>query len=118
MPRISLRQLLIFVAVVALAVASLKYASPLWQAIIGLVTLMAFFAAGILAIFERGPRQAFGIAMALVMLCYGLLLVERPGLASQVPTNLLLIYAHNMINEVAWVNLHTGNIVPQVTSMA
>jgi hypothetical protein len=113
MPRISLRQLLLLVAAIALALVSLKYASPLWQAIVGLVVLLAFFTAGIRAIVDRGPRQAFGMAMAIVMLSYGLLFVEWLGVAQQLPTNLLLIYAHNLVNKDHWVKPHSGEIVPQ-----
>jgi hypothetical protein len=68
--RISLRQLMAVVGVIAFAIVSLKYASPIWQSLIGLVCILALIAAGISGIFDRGQRQAFAIGFALVLVCY------------------------------------------------
>src|SRR6185436_5069376 len=100
--RISLRQLLILVTAVALAIVSLKYATPTWRIIIGLTTLLTFVAVGVVGIFDRGPRQAFAVAMALVMLFYGLLLVPGLGLQQQLPTSQLLLSLHKQVYNPKW----------------
>jgi hypothetical protein len=76
MPRISLRQLLILVAAIALAIVSLRYATPWWQAVVGLLLMVLFFAAVIAAIFERGPRQAFAIGFVVVVFGYAIMLAN------------------------------------------
>jgi hypothetical protein len=74
--RVSLRQLLTLVTALAFAIVSLRYATPWWQAVVGLVVLFSFFAAVLVAIFNRGSQQAFAIGFAIVVLCYGLMIVN------------------------------------------
>jgi len=76
MLRISLRQVLILVAAIAMTIVSLKYASPWWQSVVTLIGLLTFFAAMIVGIFDRGPRQTFAIGMVLVMFGYGVLIMN------------------------------------------
>jgi hypothetical protein len=116
MPRISLRELLLLVTLVALAIASLKYASELWLAIVAGLAMIAFFVTGIVAVVDRGPRQAFAIGFALTMIAYGLMLTSgqntqgpRGNVSSKniefhpwkgrLPTTRLLRYAHMVVNE-------------------
>jgi hypothetical protein len=106
--RISLRQLLIVVAIVALAIVSLKYASPFWQGLIGLAAMLAVSAAIIAAIFERGPRQSFAIGFVIVILGYALLFIA--GLRLQLPTSLLLSHLYLAISRSEWRNTTTGQI--------
>jgi hypothetical protein len=107
MPRISLRQLFMFVALVAVAIVSLRYASPLWQGVIGMATMLAFFAAVLAGIFDRGPRQVFAIALALVMLAYGLAASQgRP------PTTLILRALHGAMAEYHGRDANTGQVIP------
>jgi hypothetical protein len=95
--RISLRQLFILVAVVALAIVSLKYASTFWEATIYGVALAVFFIAAIVALVDRGPRQAFAIGLTVILLGYAILYHnEKPATALHLgmPTNALLMYAY------------------------
>ena len=128
MLRISLRQLFVLVALVALAIVSLKYASFFWQGVIGLLAMFALFAAAMLAIFERGPRRAFGIGCLLVMLSYAIAVLsggppppgfpnmpQNPELDSQygrLPTTHLLRTLHALLAERHWYDPNTGELVP------
>src|SRR5688572_10366264 len=110
MLQISLRQLLILVAFIALAIVSLKYATNLWQALVGLVTMIATFAAILVGAFDRGPRQVFAIGFAVVLLAYSVLVasgrkmddlhvqnVEMFASIGRLPTTILLSYAHKFV---------------------
>jgi hypothetical protein len=82
MPRMSLRQMLVWIAVVALAIVSLKYASVFWSGAIGLAALVTFVGSVIAAVTDRGQRQAFAIGMALAMTIYSGLLFYADRLDS------------------------------------
>lgn len=112
--RISLRQLFFFMAAVALAIVSLKYASVFWQGFIGLLAMLAVFAAVIIGVFERGPRQAFAIGFSIVVLGYALLILA--GLRSQLPTSLLLDRLYPAILEPGWMVTDSGERVPEATA--
>jgi peptidoglycan hydrolase-like protein with peptidoglycan-binding domain len=103
--RISLRELLIGVALVALAIVSLRYANygTVWPAVVTGVMMIALFVALIVAAVDRGPRQAFAIGFALTVVAYGLMLL--PGRTSQfdqsegwLPTTRLLWYVHRAVD--------------------
>jgi hypothetical protein len=70
MLRISLRELFILVAVAAVAIASLKYANDQWLAIVAGVTMVVISIVFIIAIVDRGSRQAFANGFALTMVVY------------------------------------------------
>jgi hypothetical protein len=74
MLQISLRQILTRVAAIAIAIVSIRYSTRWWHSVVGLAVLLSFFAAGITAIFERGPRQAFAIGFAVVVFGYAVML--------------------------------------------
>jgi hypothetical protein len=74
--QISLRQMLTFMTAIALAIVSLRFATPWWQGVVGLVLLFSFFAAVLAATFERGPQQAFAIGFAVVVLGYALMIMN------------------------------------------
>jgi hypothetical protein len=86
MPRMSLRQLLVLVALVALAIVSLKHASVFWRGVVGLVVFVAYVGCIIAAVMERGRRQAFAVGMAITMTIYGGLILCS-GLADGMPGN-------------------------------
>jgi hypothetical protein len=88
--QVSLRQLFIFLTAIAFAIASLRYPTPWWQSVIGLILLFAFFAALIAAIFERGPQQAFALGFAIVVLSYALMIVN--GRKAYSPQGNMLTY--------------------------
>src|SRR5688572_13834528 len=76
--RVSLRELLLLIAMVALAIASMKYASPPWRTCVYTITMAIFMWAAVIAVIDRGPRQAFAIGIVLLMVIYGVLLINAP----------------------------------------
>ena len=76
MPRMSLRELLALIALVAMAIVSLKYASEFWRGVVGLWVLVAYVGCIIAAVIDRGPRQAFALGMAITMTIYGGLILS------------------------------------------
>jgi hypothetical protein len=79
MPRISLREIFLLIAAVALAIVSLISASALWQIIIGVaVVLLAMFAL-IIGLVDRGPRRVFPIGFAVGVLGYLLIVINAPA---------------------------------------
>lgn len=104
------------VALAAFALASLKYASELWLALVTGVTMFAFCAALIVAAVDRGQRQAFALGFALTMIAYGVALmtgdrtvgfggnmnsrnIEFDQWEGHLPTTRLLRYVHMAVNE-------------------
>jgi hypothetical protein len=69
----SLRELLLLVALAALALASIRYATTTWRTAVYSITMVVFMAGAIVAIIDRGPRQAFAIGMVLTMVIYAVL---------------------------------------------
>jgi hypothetical protein len=111
MPRISLRQLLVLVATVAVAIVSLCYANAGWQAAVYYLTLVVFFAIVIVAFIDRGSRQAFAIGMAIVMAGYTGAQTFGPKRAFRhlgMPTNSLLLALQQAISEPAYFDARTG----------
>ncbi len=127
--RLSLREMLIFVALVALAIASLKYANEAFLALVAAVTMFALIVALIIAAVDRGPRQAFAIGVALTMVAYGLILItgqltsgsggnvtskniEFDQWAGRLPTTRLLRYVHMAVQRNEWIDSTTGKVIP------
>jgi hypothetical protein len=76
--RLSLRELLVLIAVTALAIVSLRYASAWWEALMFVVTLMLFVAMVIVALVGSGAVQAFAIGMTVAMSAYIVAWYHRP----------------------------------------
>lgn len=131
--RLSLRELLMLVAIVAFATASLKYASELWLALVTGVTTFAFCAALIVAAVDRGLRQAFALGFALTMVAYGATLmtgdrtvgfggnmhsknIEFDPWEGRLPMTRLLRYIHIAVNENVQIQ-QTQPFVGPVTSI-
>ena len=74
--RFSLSGLLTLVASIALSIVLLKYASSMWQAVVGMLYLIASFGAVIIAIFDHGARRAFAIGFLVAALGYGALVAN------------------------------------------
>jgi hypothetical protein len=122
----SLRQLMMLVAAVAVAIVSLKYASDAWLAIVAAVAMLAFFAAVIVAAVDRGPRQAFAIGFALTVAVYALVVMngekEFPNGRSRniefdqwdgkLPTTRLLRYMHIAVDHGGYYDRATGQEIP------
>jgi len=117
--RLSLRGMLVLVAAVALAIVSLTYASDWWQ--IGVVTLvlLTFAAAAIVALVDRGGRQAFALGMVVIMTIYAGLIAYaslqtarefNPEFRGQgsLPTSRLLASVYERFVDRTYVDVRTG----------
>ena len=76
--RLSLRELLLALAFVALACAALKYAGEVWWTVLSAGVLIVFLAATVLAVVARGQEQALAIGFVLCVAIYGLLIWSAP----------------------------------------
>jgi hypothetical protein len=123
MLRVSLREAFIFVALVALATASLKYANDTWISIVAAIMMLSFFVALIIAVVDRGPRQAFAIGFVLVAAAYGYLVVsathsesnrviEFYGSSGRLPTTRLLNLIYQSVNTSDYYDNATGQPLP------
>jgi hypothetical protein len=102
---------LYLVALVALAIVSLSCASAWWEAAVLSLALVIFFANAIVALVDRGPRQAFAIGMVVVMAGYTGVKWFDPGVKFRhlgVPTNSLLIQLQSGIARVAYYDSRSG----------
>jgi hypothetical protein len=119
--RVSLRELLLLIAMVALAIASMKYASPAWRTCVYTITMAIFMWAAVIAVIDRGPRQAFAIGMVLLMVIYGVLVtngtvrsenVEMDLQYGRLPTSRVVKYIFPPTETVEWLDNRTGQILP------
>jgi ABC-type amino acid transport substrate-binding protein len=109
--RISLRQLLSLVAAVAVAIVSLKYASEAWQALVAVLTVLAFFASLVIAFVGRGPRQTFAMGAALAMGVYALIVQLEPRQVESAlkwTTNAVLRQFYSAVVRTAYLDPTTG----------
>lgn len=112
--RISLRELLVLAAAVAVAVgcAAMQSADEMWLAVVGSGILLAFMAMAVLAAVQRGARQAFAIGFVLCATIYRLLLVgsgqEMDPYAGRLPTTRLLRTAYEAVRDEWYVDAATG----------
>jgi hypothetical protein len=122
--RLSLRELLLLIAMVALACASMKYASPAWRTCVYTITMAIFMWAAVVAVIDRGPRQAFAIGMAILMVIYGVLIVNGTSGRSQggnremnpasgrLPTSRIVEYLFPITESVQWIDRETDQVLP------
>jgi len=127
--RLSLREMLVLVAMVALAIGSLKYANDTWLALVAGVTMITFFVVLIMAVVDRGLQQAFAIGFALTMIAYGLILmtgqttsgssgnvrsrnIEFDQYGGRLPTTRLLGYVHAAVQTSGYFDNVTGKALP------
>ena len=127
--RLSLREMIALMALVALAIASLTFANEAFLALVAGVTMLALVAALIIAVVDRGPRQAFAIGVALTMIAYGLILttgqstsgsggsvrsknIEFDQFAGRLPTTRLLRYLHTAVQRSEWIDPFTRKVIP------
>ena len=126
MPRISLREMFVLVAAVALAIVSLVYASSLLQAAVSLIALLVGLAAVILGIIDCGPRRAFAIGFSVAMIGYLVVVLNCQRMAAQqtnqfvfetnrphLPTWLLLDYFYEGINRSGNYDVITNELIPE-----
>lgn len=100
-----------FVAIVAVAIVSMMYASEIWQALVVSLTLTIYFGMVIVALVGRGTAQAFAIGMAVVMSGYAIVndhegtpTARRIGL----PTTYLLIRLQSMSKDERYFDSRTA----------
>ena len=123
--QLSLRSLLILVALVALAIVSLRFASNEWQIVTLGIAAGLLCGAIILALTSHARRRAFATGFAIAMLLYGLTVLgsmsAAGGLANKtelnpdtgrLPTTWLLRPIFHRIATIGWVDLRTGDGVP------
>lgn len=123
--QLSLRSLLVVVALVALTIVSLRFASEAWWTLVMTIAAFALCAAMILAIVDRGERQAFAIGFVVAMVGYGLVLQAIPKESTfgsqgrqefnpdigRMPTTLLLRPIYHLIADIKLIDLSTGKPV-------
>jgi hypothetical protein len=122
--RLSLRELLLLFAMVALAIASMKYASPAWRTCVYTITMAIFMWAAVIAVIDRGPRQAFAIGMVILMVIYGVLVVngavgrsqggnrEMNPASGRLPTTRLVEYLFPITESIHWFDRRTDQVLP------
>jgi hypothetical protein len=74
--RISVRELLVVVALIALAIVSLKYVTEGWRTAVYSITMALFMVAAIVAVVDRGARQAAAIGFVLTATIYGFIVTN------------------------------------------
>lgn len=126
--RISLREVLIVVALANVAIASLKYANEFWLLLVAAVTMIVLFVVLIVAAVDRGSAQAFAIGFALTMISYGFVLmtgqrttgsggsvysknIEMDQWEGHLPTTRILRYIHNGVGRGEWTDMN-GKVIP------
>ncbi|HEX2475889.1 MAG TPA: hypothetical protein VHK01_14150 [Lacipirellulaceae bacterium] len=120
--RLSLRELLLLMAMVALAIASMKYASTAWRTCVYTITMAIYMWAAVVAVIDRGPRQAFAIGMVLVMVIYGVLFISAPRRSEgnmeldlrdgRLPTSRTVKHLFPPTDTIEWRDARTGQILP------
>ncbi len=124
MVRISIRETLLFTAMTVLAVASLKFASDGWLALVASLAAVLFWAAVITAILHRGAPQAFAIGFAIVVASYSYLVIHS-AMGTQVesnpefafgtgrfPTTRMLRSLYQVVEDGYWRDRETGEVLP------
>lgn len=123
--QLSLRSLLLFTALVALAIVSLRFSTVGWRTLVIGIALVSLWAAAIVAIIDRGPRQAFAIGFALSLTTYAVVLYALPTIAQRdkynpefnadlgrLPTSRLLGRLYYLVADATWIDARTGQAVP------
>ncbi len=121
--RISLQELLILVAFIALGCAALKYANDVWCTVLAASVLLLVMAAAIAALVDRGRRQAMAIGFTVCAAIYGVAFWSAPlnnGLQSReldpytgrLPTTGLLKPLYESMVRRTWYDFHTGQELP------
>jgi len=123
LPVFSLRELLLLVAFFAVGCAALTFANEIWWMALATITGLACLVAAVVAVIDRGPRQAFAIGF---IICAGLYfgLVAFPGRPTgygpgnselnttgvNYPTSRLLLF--EQVVETTWIDPATGQVIP------
>jgi len=85
--RVSLAELLFVLAFFAFGCVALKFANSFWWCLIGFIALMLFLTALVIAVIDRGARQATAIGFIICCSCYGVMLKHPPNRIAIVADN-------------------------------
>jgi hypothetical protein len=122
--RVSLREILLLIAMIALAIVSMKYASTAWRTSVYTITMAIFMGAAVIAVIDRGSRQAYAIGMFLIMVIYGALIVngavgrtqggnrEMNPESGRLPTTRMVEYLFPITESVQWFDRRTNQLLP------
>jgi hypothetical protein len=113
---ISLRELLILFVAFAIGFTTLTYANSWWLGAVSGVTLLAFIGAVIVALVDRGPRQAFAIGFGVGIACYIPLFLlgrETDPFTGRLPTSQLLQPMFLAVREQSYTNVRTREIIKE-----
>ncbi|WP_425396188.1 hypothetical protein [Aeoliella sp.] len=106
--RISLRELLIGVALLAIACTLLKFASPLLAGIVTSISALVAAVMVVFAVLDRGRWQAFAIGFITWCSIYGLLSSQT---SSQLPTHSITNWAHRQVAVLHDYDFQAGEIL-------
>jgi len=115
--RFSIRGLLFAVAFVSIACAALKYAGPVWWAVLSTIALLALMGSAIVAAVGKGEQRAKGLGLIICSTIYGAILFFSPGneLHSRngyLPTTIMLRPLVQWAATNVYVDLKTGLKLP------
>lgn len=117
--RLSLRELLVLIALAAMAIVSLQFASATWETVVATIAVVALTIAAIVSLVDRQARQAFAIGFVVSMIVYALLLsggllASRNGNlefnpdTGRLPTTRLLRPVFAAVAQSRWIDFRTG----------
>jgi hypothetical protein len=90
LPRFTIRDLILATTFLAVACAALAYPTVIWRSVLTSTAMLAFAAAGIVAMLDRGERQAWSIGYVACFVFYYLLRFKASSYNHQLPTDDLL----------------------------
>ena len=124
--RFSLRELLMLLGFVAVGCAALKYAGEVWVTALSAIVLLLFMLSTVVAVIDRGHRQALAIGFALCVAVYGVLFWsstradqgnrELDPHEGRLPTTKLLKPLFTALVSGVYIDSSTGKIIPNYNS--
>ena len=114
--RISLREFLLLFIAFAIGFAALAFANSWWLAAVSGVALLAFIAALIIALIDRGRRQVFALGFAASVLTYAPLFLlgnDTDPFTGNLPTSRLLQPMHLAVRQQSYRNVRTDEEVSE-----
>jgi len=111
MTRLTIRELLLITAFLATSCAALKYAGNTWWAALFLASFLAVISAGVIAIAERGRRQAAAAGFVFCFCAYAIAIWSDAG-RDRLPTTLLLRQLYPLFATSKWLDMRTNEVVP------
>lgn len=111
--RLSLRELLVLVALLAAACVVLKFASPVVATLMAGLTLLVCGVMAVFAFLDRGSRQAFAIGFTVIAVgfTYVLKTYNNDGRDGTLPTQQLLLLLHRQVATQWMIDPSTGERV-------